>query len=142
MHFRQNNPKPEAGFLQGWVSRSKGEREKDEPEEEEMKVPQSGSSLLLRLALLCMCKPLGWDGCLQRGDLKLSLLLLATGVLLSSNSGFPKENLKGKNQCYGIPPGHQKSHLLCCCFTDWMPRALQVRPARWPRGPTGSGRMG
>lgn len=142
MHLRQNNPKLEAGSLRGWVSRSKGEREKDEPEEEAMKVHQSGSSLLLRLGLLCMCKPLGWDGGLQRGDLKLSLLLLGTGALLSGDTGLPKENLKGKNQCYGIPPWHQKSHLLCWRFADWMPRALQVRPARWPCGHSGSGRVG
>ncbi|KAI4542748.1 hypothetical protein MG293_006874 [Ovis ammon polii] len=41
-----------------------------------------------------MCKPLGWDGGLQRGDLKLSLLLLGTGALLSGDTGLPKENLK------------------------------------------------
>lgn len=140
MHLRQNNPKPEAGSLREWVSRSKAERKEDEPEEEEMKVHQSGSSLLLRLGLLC--KPLGWDGGLQAGDLKLSLLLLGTGALLSGDTGLPKEKLKGKNQCYGIPPRHQKSHLLCWCFTDWLPRALQVQPVRWPCGPTSSGRIG
>ena len=32
MHFRQNNPKLEAGSLRGRVSRSKGEREEDERE--------------------------------------------------------------------------------------------------------------
>lgn len=81
------------------------------PEEEAMKVHQSGSSSC-PLGFAVHVQTPGVDGGLQRGDLKLSLLLLGTGALLSGDTGLPKENLKGKNQCYGIPPWHQKSHLL------------------------------